>query len=118
MLEFLIDNICVMFGGYVFQQTIGVSSGIKCISLFADLFVYSYETDFLHDIFKKKFKFSFIDDVINNSKFGDYVDSVYPQKLLTLPEYLRIPSEAGPGYPLGASLFFLPVFVGFVFLVL
>jgi len=43
MLEFLIDNIFVIFGGRVFQQTVGIPMGTNCAPLLADLFPYSYE---------------------------------------------------------------------------
>jgi len=33
MLAFLIDNIFVMFGGRVFQQTVGISMGTNCAPL-------------------------------------------------------------------------------------
>ena len=39
MLEFLIDNIFVMFDGCVFQQTIGIHMGTHCHPLLADLFL-------------------------------------------------------------------------------
>jgi hypothetical protein len=38
MLQGLIDNIFVILGGRVFQQTDGISMGINCASLLADLF--------------------------------------------------------------------------------
>ena len=82
MLEFLIDNIFVMLGGRVFQQTVDISMGTNCAPLLADLFLYSYEADFIQGLFKKKKKklarcfnvtFRYIDDVLslNNSRFGD-----------------------------------------------
>jgi hypothetical protein len=43
MLEFLIDNIFVFFGGRVFQQTVGIPMGTNCTPLLADLLLYSYE---------------------------------------------------------------------------
>ena len=46
-LEFLIDNIFAMFGGRVFQQTVGIPMGTNCTPLLADLFLYSYEADFI-----------------------------------------------------------------------
>jgi hypothetical protein len=46
MLEFLIDNIFIMFGGRVFQQTVGIPMGTNYVPLLADLFLYSYEADF------------------------------------------------------------------------
>jgi hypothetical protein len=38
MLEFLIDNIYVVAGGQVFQQSVGISIGTNCTPLLADLF--------------------------------------------------------------------------------
>ena len=79
MLEFLIDNIFVMFGGRVFQRTVGIPMGTNCAPLLAHLFLYSYEADFIQGIFKKNekklarsfnFTFRYIDDVLslNNTK--------------------------------------------------
>jgi hypothetical protein len=39
MLEFSIDNIFAMFGGRVFQQTVGIPMGTNCAPLHADLFL-------------------------------------------------------------------------------
>jgi hypothetical protein len=49
MLEFLIDKIFAMFGGRVFQQTVGIPMGINCAPLLADLFLYSYAADFIQE---------------------------------------------------------------------
>jgi hypothetical protein len=38
MLEFLIDNIFVSFGGILFQQVVGIPMGTNCAPLLADLF--------------------------------------------------------------------------------
>ena len=38
MLEYLIGNIFVEFGGRIFQQTIGIPIGTNCAPLLADLF--------------------------------------------------------------------------------
>jgi hypothetical protein len=88
MLEFLIDNIFVIFGGRVFQQTVGIPMGTNCVHLLADLFLYSYETDFIQGLLNKNgkklarsfnFRFRYIDDVLllNNSRFGGFVDRIY-----------------------------------------
>jgi hypothetical protein len=45
MLEFLIDNIFVSFGGTLFQQVVGIPMGTNCAPLLDDLFLYSYESD-------------------------------------------------------------------------
>ena len=66
--------------------------GINCAPLLADLFLYSYEADFIQGFLKKyekkltrSFNFTFccIDDVLslNKSGFGDFVDGIYPIEL-------------------------------------
>ena len=52
MLDFLIDNIFVMFLGRVFQQTVGIPMGTNCAPLLADLFLYSYEPYFMQRLKK------------------------------------------------------------------
>ena len=66
MLEFLIDNIFVEFGGQVFQQTVGIPMGTNCAPLLADLFLFSYEADFVEELIRtgnknlaKSFNFTF-----------------------------------------------------------
>jgi hypothetical protein len=68
MLDFLIDNIFIMFLGRVFQQTVGIPMGTSCAPLHADLFLYSYEADFMQRLLKKN-----ENDVLslNNSRFSD-----------------------------------------------
>jgi hypothetical protein len=46
MLGFLVDNICVVFGDQVFQQSVDIPLGTNCAPLLADLFLYSYEAEF------------------------------------------------------------------------
>jgi hypothetical protein len=53
MLEFLIDNIFVSFGGTLFQQVVGIPMGTNCAPLLADLFIYSYESEFLQKLVKE-----------------------------------------------------------------
>ena len=92
MLEFLIDNIFVECGGVSFQQVIGIPMGTNCAPLLADLFLYSYKAEFIQTLIKsgtrhlaKSFRFTYryIDDVlsINNPKFGDCIDYIYPKEL-------------------------------------
>jgi len=45
MLEFLIDNIFVIFGGRVLQQTVGIPMGTNCAPRLTDVFLYSYEIE-------------------------------------------------------------------------
>jgi hypothetical protein len=93
ILEFLIDNIFVMFGGRVFRtDTVGIPMSTNCAPLLADLFLYSYEAYFIQGLLKKNEKrlarsfnltFRYIDDVLslNNSRFGDFVDRIYSIEL-------------------------------------
>jgi hypothetical protein len=54
MLGFLIDNIFVSFGGTLFQQVVGIPMGTNCAPLLADLFLFSYESEFLQKLVKDK----------------------------------------------------------------
>ena len=47
ILEFLVNNIIVVFAGKVFQQTVGIPMGTNCAPLLADIFLYSYEADLI-----------------------------------------------------------------------
>ena len=92
MLEFLIDNIYVVVEGQVFQQSVGIRIGTNCAHLLVDLFLFSYEEQFIKKLLHEK-KMSlavafnstlrYIDDVlsINNDQFHLYVDSIYPDEL-------------------------------------
>ena len=69
MLEVLIDNIFVIFGGHVFQQTVGfLKKNEKQLAQ-------SYNFTFRY--------FRFVDDVLslNNSRIGDFADRIYPIEL-------------------------------------
>lgn len=87
MINFLVDNIYVEFGGKIFQQTIGIPMGTNCAPLLADLFLFSYEAEFVEELVKSghrdlakafNFTFRYIDDVLslNNKKFIDYVHRI------------------------------------------
>ena len=92
MLDYLIDNIFVTFGGAIFQQQVGIPMGTNCAPLLADLFLYSYETEFLQSlVHNMKIKeaesfnltYRYIDDVlsINNPSFAAWIPSIYPPEL-------------------------------------
>ena len=92
MINFLIDNIFVVFGGKVFQQTIGIPMGTNCAPLLADLFLYTYESAFMNNLKRctnkrlpRSFNYTYryIDDVlsINNARFSEYLDIIYPPEL-------------------------------------
>ena len=92
MLDFLIDNIFVQFGGIICQQIVGIPMGTHAAPLLADLFLYFYESEFIQHLQKSGAKkqchsfnltFRYIDDVlsINNPKFSEYLDVIYPSEL-------------------------------------
>ena len=81
MLEFLIDNIFVSFGGTLFQQVVGIPMGTNCAPLLADLFLYSYESEFLQKLVKDKkihearafnFAYRYIDDVLSINNLQNF----------------------------------------------
>ena len=92
MLEFLVDNIFVVFGGKVFQQIVGIPMGTNCAPLLADIFLYSYKAEFTQSLLltgKKKiasqfnFTYRYIDDElsINYQDFENYLGQTYPAEL-------------------------------------
>ena len=89
MLEFLVDNIFVVFAGKVFQQIIGIPLGTNCKPILADIFLYSYEAEFIQALLSTgrkrlasqfNFTYRYIDDVlsINNPEFENYLCQMYP----------------------------------------
>ena len=92
MLEFLIDNIFVSFGGALFQQVVGIPMATNFTPLLADLFLYSYESEFLQNLVKDRkihgarafnFTYRYTDDVlsINNPRFAEFLPLIYPPEL-------------------------------------
>ena len=56
MFGVLIDNIYVVFGDHVFQQSVGIPMDTNCAQLLADLFLYSYEAEFVQKLLRDKNK--------------------------------------------------------------
>ena len=92
MIEFLIDYIFVQFGGRLFQQVDGILMETTCAPLLADLFLYSYENEFLDNMIKSGHRrlarsfnlcYRYIDDLIvfNNKTFLDYLREIYLSQL-------------------------------------
>ena len=81
MIDFLVDNIFVKFEGCLFCQVIGIPMGANCAPLLADLFLYSYESEFLDSLVRSGHRklarsfnlctYRYIDVLIafNNKKF-------------------------------------------------
>jgi hypothetical protein len=74
-----------------FSNTVGIPMCTSCAPLLAVLFLYSHEADFIQGLLKKNenkltwsfnFTFRYIDVLsLNNSRFGDFVDRIYPIEL-------------------------------------
>jgi len=93
MINFLIDNIFIEFGGRIFQQTVGMSMETNCAPLLAGLFLHSYENEFVQELLRKEEKkltqsfnytFRYIDDFVSlkiksNSNF---LHLLYPLEIV------------------------------------
>jgi hypothetical protein len=64
--------------------------GANCAPLLADLFLYSYESEFLQRLVKDKkihearafnFTYRYIDDVLSISRFAEFLPLIYPPEL-------------------------------------
>ena len=90
MIEYLVDNMYVSFGGQLFRQMVGIPMGTNCAPLLADLFLYSYENEFL--VFRRQKKaarklnlsYHYIDDLIsfNNKRFKEFISDIYSKELI------------------------------------
>ena len=92
MIEFLVDNIYVRFGGQLSRQMVGIPMGTNCAPLLADLFLYSYENEFLDKLITKA-KESLLEGSIyhivilptlslfNNKRFKEFISDIYPKEL-------------------------------------
>ena len=92
MTECLVDNMYVRFGGQLFRQMVGIPMGTNCAPLLADLFLCSYENEFLDKLIKEgKRKFArkfnltyrYTDDLISFSdkRFKELISDIYPKEI-------------------------------------
>ena len=73
MIDFLIDNIYIKIGNHLPWQCIGIPMGTNCALLLANLFLCSYEVEFLRSMKKSNKRFAkafnltsrYIDDLIS-----------------------------------------------------
>ncbi|KAK3090026.1 hypothetical protein FSP39_008627 [Pinctada imbricata] len=91
-LSFLLDNIYVRFGENLYKQVVGIPMGTNCAPLVADLFLYTYEKEFIQNLQKQRkhddvkcfiSTSRYLDDIltIDNPAFEKYKDVIYPQEL-------------------------------------
>jgi len=86
--NFLIDNIYVRFGNSVFRQVIGIPMGTNSAPLLSDLFLHTFEYDFMLKTMKAEMSkavefsttFRYIDVLlsVNNDNFGNSISEIYP----------------------------------------
>ena len=77
------------------DKLIGIPMGTNCAPLLADLFLYSYENEFLDKLIKEgkrklagrfNLSYRYIDDLIsfNNKRFKEFISDIYPKELTIL----------------------------------
>ena len=91
-LHYLLDNICIRFGSKLYRQIEGISMDTNCAPLVADLFLFSYERDFMLSLSDNKqsdiieaFNSTsrYLDDLLNidNPYFEQMVGQISPSEL-------------------------------------
>ena len=90
-IDFPIDNIYVRFGVSVFRQVIGIPMCTNSAPLLADLFLHTFEYDFMLRTMKQDMTkavqfsntFPYLDDFfsVSNEHFGHYINAIYPSEL-------------------------------------
>ena len=98
LLNWLIDNIYVKCGDKLFRQKIGIPMGTDCAPFLANLFLYSYEYEWIDKQVKQK-KFHvlqyfkgccrYIDDLLlinNDDHMKRYMSDIYPPELILVPD--------------------------------
>jgi hypothetical protein len=56
MIVFLVNNIYVVFGDQVLQQSVGIPMGTNCAPLLGNLFLCSFEAEFVQKLLRAKKK--------------------------------------------------------------
>ena len=84
-LVYRLNNIFISFGTKLFRQIIGIPMGTNCAPLFADLFLFCYERDFMRSLSPENQDYiieafnstsRYLDDLLN-------IDNIYFEQLLT-----------------------------------
>jgi hypothetical protein len=98
LLNWLIDNIFVTFGDKLFRQKIGIPMGTDCAPFLANLFLYSYEYEWIDkqriaknypalNAFKNCCRY--IDDLLianNDALRINVIEVIYPKELILVPD--------------------------------
>ena len=91
-LTFLLDNIYIRFGSKLYRHIVGIPMGTNCAPLVADLFLFSYERDFMLSLSEdnqsgviEAFNSTsrYLDDLLNidNNLFDSMVNRIFPSEL-------------------------------------
>ena len=91
-LTFLLDNIFIRFGTKLYRQVVGIPMGTNCASLVADLFLFSYQRDFMMSLSDDKQADAidalnttsrYLDDILSINKvyFDNMLSQIYPSEL-------------------------------------
>jgi hypothetical protein len=98
LLNWLIDNIFVTFGDKMFRQKIGIPMGTDCAPFLANLFLYSYEYEWIEKqrvlknysaIHAFKNCCRYIDDLLmtnNDGQMDLVMTDIYPKELVLVPD--------------------------------
>jgi len=92
MINFLIDNVYVTCGDSLFRQRVGIPMGTDCAPFLANLFLYSYEHEWMMEKKKSDPKLAqafscstrYIDDLLtinNDGLMKTYMSEIYPEEL-------------------------------------
>ena len=93
MIDTLVDSAYFKFGNTIYRQKIGIPMGIDPAPQMANLYLFSYEFDFMERLAKedyrsaRKFNYTcrFIDDLEtlnNDGKLSDLKEDIYPPELV------------------------------------
>ena len=98
LLNWLIDNIFVTFGDKLFRQVIGIPMGTDCAPFLANLFLYSYEFEWIdkqrklkkyHVLRSFKHCCRYLDDLLmanNDDEMVKVMKDIYPRELVLVPD--------------------------------
>ena len=98
LLEWLIDNIYVTFGDKLFRQVIGIPMGTDCAPFLANLFLFSYEYEWIDKqrstgnlsiLYRFRGCCRYIDDLLtvnNDDLMKKYMKDIYPPELILVPD--------------------------------
>ena len=91
-IDHLTDNIYIKIANDLFRQCIAIPLGTNCAPLLANLFLYSYEVEFLRSMKKSNKKLAktlnsasrYTDNLIsiNNTTFKQFLKDINPKKLV------------------------------------